>query len=150
MAVTTYEDKMMSNKILIHPDITFYGLLLALFNFASDYNRKILDLLFPKSVLNARTSPHDRWVADKIYNREGMTFCAVMLALISQADTDNLAKFENAFPEIVCEAKIRYYSPGQCLTVEEWIEVYPDDVERVDIAFLESLFDNARIHARAA
>ncbi len=95
------------------------------------------------------TSLHDKTISNEILTMPEVTFYAVFLALISMADSDNLSKLEQAFPEVVMEAKIRYYAPGGALTVDEWLTYYKDRGENDPPSreFLESRFAGARTKA---
>jgi hypothetical protein len=46
-------------------------------------------------------------------------FAALIMAAFRRADTDNSARLEAAFPEIVTEQKRRYCAPGGVLPEEE-------------------------------
>lgn len=48
-------------------------------------------------------------------------FYALLFALLREADSDNLAKLEEAFPEAVKEFRQRYMAPGGIL---------PEDLEK--------------------
>lgn len=45
-------------------------------------------------------------------------FYALIMAAIRQADTDNLEKLTEAFPDVVREFRARYYAPGGLLPGE--------------------------------
>ena len=53
---------------------------------------------------------------------EGYPFYALVMALMREADSDNLGKLQQAFPEIWQELKARYAAPGGFLDGE-----LPDD-----------------------
>jgi hypothetical protein len=141
MAVTTLRDKDVSNKILMMPSITFYGMFLVLVNLANAEQRARLFTAFSHRKVSDETSDYDKTVAERVMATELITFYAVMLALISQADTYNLARFQTAFPEVVREAKIRYFAPDGCLSAAEWKEKNPD--VDVDDDWLQEYFDKA-------
>ena len=149
MAITTKLDKDLSNKILIMPSITFYGALMALFQLADLPEGQRLQSVFPQSTMIHYAHDHENVVMDMIFQINDVTFNAVLLALVQLADTDNLAKLERCFPDVVMEAKIRYLAPGACVSAKEWIATYPEDAANVDTEYLESLFDTARAKAGA-
>lgn len=149
MAVTTKHDKDLSNKILIMPNITFYGALMALLTLADEREMQRLQSAFPPSTMIQHISDHENAVLDMIFQINDVTFNAVLLALVQLADTDNFAKFERLFPDAVMEAKIRYHAPGACVSAKEWLEVYPEEADGVDAGMLDSLFANARAKAGA-
>lgn len=94
------------------------------------------------------TSLHDKNKSNEILTMPEVTFYGIFLALIARADTDNLALLEQAFPEVVLEAKIRYYAPGGALTVEEWNKYYTeDDTQPLPEEFLVNQFKKARRQA---
>lgn len=72
----------------------------------------------------SKTSMHDLYIRHKIEEIPEVTFYGILLALIARADTDNLARLRQAFPEVVREFTIRYNSPGGALNMEEWLELY--------------------------
>ncbi len=72
----------------------------------------------------SKTSLHDVDIRKQIERTPGVSFYGILLALIARADTDNLARLRQAFPEVVREFKIRYHSPAGTLNMEEWIERY--------------------------
>lgn len=93
----------------------------------------------------SKTSLHDADIRLKIETIPGVTFHGILFALISRADTDNLARLERAFPEVVREFKVRYYAPAGTLNIEEWLEQYGDDkTTPTDKEMLEALFEKAR------
>lgn len=145
MAVTNIQDKTISNQILIMPSVTFYGIFLVLVNLASAEQRARLFTTFSHRQVSDNTSDYDKTVAKRIMALDGITFWATMLALISQADTYNLARFQTAFPEVVREAKIRYFAPEGCLTSDEWKAQNPD--VDVDDDWLQGHFDRAIVKA---
>lgn len=49
----------------------------------------------------------------------GNEFYSLIMAAARFADTDNLEKLEQAFPEVVRELKERYNAPGGALSKEE-------------------------------
>ncbi len=95
------------------------------------------------------TSLHDKKKSSEIQLIPGITFYAVFLALVQMADTDNLSRLERAFPEVVREAKIRYFAPGGALNVGEYLENFLADGEPPPREALERLFHNARVKAGA-
>lgn len=72
----------------------------------------------------SKTSMHDVDVRKKVEEVPGVSFYGILLALIARADTDNLVRLRQAFPEVVREFTIRYNSPGGALNMEEWVERY--------------------------
>lgn len=54
---------------------------------------------------------HDDYIVGRQIATKGYPFYALIQAAIRQADTDNLAKLEYTFPEIVRELRERYQSP---------------------------------------
>jgi hypothetical protein len=67
------------------------------------------------------------------------------LALISRADTDNLIRLQNAFPEVVKEARIRYHAPGGALNLKEWQECFPEEAKEYSLETMIKLFHDAQI-----
>ena len=49
----------------------------------------------------------------------GDEFYSLLMAAIRFADTDNLTKLVQAFPEVVDELRLRYNAPGGALTSAE-------------------------------
>ena len=143
--ITTKHDKDIANQIQMIRHVTFYGVWRAMIKLATYQQRKALDLAIPRLFANQRASAHDVMISDKILATEGITFYAAMLAVIYLADTDNLLRLEHYFGAVVFEAKIRYYSPDACISIEEWKEHNPD--LNVDEDLLTDLFDNARRQA---
>lgn len=127
------------------PGFTFYGALQALFQLADEHQLQRLQSAWPPSIMGAQVSPHDHTVCDRIHRLADLTFFAVLLALVSQADTDNLAKLDRLFPDATREARIRYFAPEGCLNTEEWLKAHSDvDIE---IDWLEEYFTAARFKA---
>ena len=46
-------------------------------------------------------------------------FYAIVMAAMRQADTNNLRKLEQAFPDTFHELQARYYAPGGMLSKDE-------------------------------
>jgi hypothetical protein len=56
----------------------------------------------------------------------GNEFFSLLMAAIRFADTDNLERLQESFPEIVIELKKRYNAPGGALNDKEmeWVKRY--------------------------
>ena len=52
----------------------------------------------------------------RVIKNEGYGFYAVIMAAMRQADTDNLEKLKQAWPQVWEELQERYHSPGGALT----------------------------------
>lgn len=50
---------------------------------------------------------------------QGYAFDSLLMALMRQADTDNIAKLQAVFPEEHAELQERYNSPGGWLSTEQ-------------------------------
>ena len=87
------------------------------------------------------TSKHDKNISNQILLLDGVTFYGILLAAINRADSENLERFEQLFPKAVHEARIRYYAPGGCVSLQEWKAHNP--YHDVDEAVLEKLFAEA-------
>jgi hypothetical protein len=57
---------------------------------------------------------HDYELSKHISTR-GYAWYAMLMALIRDADTDNLAKIEREWPDVVAEFRARYNAPGGLL-----------------------------------
>ena len=67
-----------------------------------------------------KTSKYDYDSSVSIRALPNFTFYGCFIALVLSADTDNLAKLHEAFPEATEEALARYSTPGGTLSVREW------------------------------
>jgi hypothetical protein len=61
---------------------------------------------------------HFDYQASKTIAGEDYPFYALVMALMRQADSHNLAKLKRAWPEVWAEVEARYHSPGGVLTHE--------------------------------
>ena len=53
------------------------------------------------------------------YRTQGNAFYSLIMAAMREADTDNLALLEGAFPETAAELRARYNAPGGFLPGEK-------------------------------
>lgn len=58
MGITTVEDKIISNQILVMNEVTFYGIFLALCGSAGSMELERLESVFPEAVMEARVRYH--------------------------------------------------------------------------------------------
>lgn len=92
------------------------------------------------------TTLFDKKISNEIQLLPGVSFYGVVLAAIAMADTDNLEKFTQMFPDVVRDARVRYYAPDGCLNMGEWC--YKNGVKLSALPVkqktaLESLFNKA-------
>ena len=66
------------------------------------------------------TSKYDYDTSVSIRALPNFTFYGCFIALVLSADTDNLARLHEAFPEATEEALARYSTPGGTLSIAEW------------------------------
>jgi len=59
-------------------------------------------------------------LASKVYEcGHGNEFYSLLMAAARFADTDNMEKLQESFPEVIIELKKRYNAPGGALTPQE-------------------------------
>ncbi len=75
----------------------------------------------------SKTSMHDLHIRHKIEEIPDVSFYGILLALIARADTDNLARLRQVFPEVVREFTVRYHGPAGALNIEEWLGLHGND-----------------------
>ena len=78
-------------------------------------------------------------------------FYASLMAAYFQADTYNQERLSATWPQACLEFRARYFAPGACLSIEEWLAEQPagskfDDDDR---AYIQGIIDRAWEKARA-
>jgi hypothetical protein len=62
---------------------------------------------------------HFDYEASKVIVQNGFPFYALVMAAMRQADTRNMARLEQAFPDVAAELRVRYNAPGGVLPGEQ-------------------------------
>ncbi len=93
----------------------------------------------------SKTSLHDTDIRKDIEKIPGVSFYGILLALIARADTNNLARLKQVFPEVVREFTIRYHAPAGALNIEEWLKRYgSEEISSAEREVVEVMFNRAR------